>query len=45
MHAEGVVSGDDDELKQGVREELRRYSDECFATVIQRLTQKVEKVC
>jgi len=31
---------DDDELKHSVREELRRFSKEFHATVLQRLTQR-----
>jgi histone-lysine N-methyltransferase SETMAR len=34
---------DDDELKHSVREELRRFSKELYATGIQRLTQRWKK--
>jgi histone-lysine N-methyltransferase SETMAR len=34
---------DDDELKHSVREELRRFSKEFYATGIQRLTQRWKK--
>ena len=34
---------DDDELKHGVREGLRRYSKEFYATGFQRLMQKWKK--
>jgi len=44
MHSDDAVFRDD-ELRQRVRQELRRFSMGFYPPVIQRLTQQRKKVC